>query len=151
MVEQNDTTSAISQQEGDTAYQELILQIEHELTNNDLQVYITGLKDIDGLKSRLANLLSQVYLQVWMKAQTERSLLTSDVVRVLFMLSKDEKTSNEILKRAKMDTLYKLRRYILNPAISAGYVEMSNPEKPTSSKQTYRLTHSGASIIGSGS
>lgn len=97
MVEQNDTTSAISQQEGDTAYQELILQIEHELTNNDLQVYITGLKDIDELKSRLANLLSQVYLQVWMKAQTERSLLITDVVRVLFMLSKDEKTSNEIL------------------------------------------------------
>jgi hypothetical protein len=31
----------------------------------------------------------------------------------------------------------------LNPAISKGYVEMTIPEKPKSSKQKYRLTEKG--------
>ncbi len=35
------------------------------------------------------------------------------------------------------------RKAFLNPAIEAGLVEMTIPDKPRSSRQKYRLTHKG--------
>ena len=35
----------------------------------------------------------------------------------------------------------------LKPALEAGFIEMTNPEKPRSSKQKYRLTIKGKSIL----
>ena len=63
------------------------------------------------------------------------------------MLSKDNLTSSEILKELNIDTLYKLRKYILAPAISSKYIYMSIPDKPTSSKQKYGLTQSGIKLL----
>lgn len=121
--------------------------LENRLVNRDLQVYIANIKDFESFKSRLESLISQVYLQVWEKAKTNQSLLIADVVLLFLRLSNENITSGQLLNGANVDSLYKLKRYILEPAISAGYIEMSNPDKPTSSKQNYRLTQSGLNLF----
>ena len=126
---------------------DISVQLTNELENTDLQAYIIEIQDIDFLKSRLANLISQVYLQVWSKAKDPQSILISDVLKLWLRLSKDSLTSSRILERAGVESLYKLRRYILNPAIENGYIEMSDPAKPTSSRQSYRLTQAGLSLL----
>ncbi len=138
----------ISRGEDNTLFLDVLSQLGNELTKNDLQVYISGIEDIVPLKNRLANLILQVYLQVWETARTNQSLLIADVVSILLRLKNGGLTSNELLKGTNIDSLYKLRRYILEPAISAGYIEMSNPDKPTSSKQKYLLAEPGRTLFG---
>ena len=41
----------------------------------------------------------------------------------------------------------KFRNLILNPLINAGLIEMSIPEKPRSSKQRYRTTPAGRTVL----
>ena len=40
------------------------------------------------------------------------------------------------------------REAYLTPALNAGVVEMTIPDKPTSSKQRYRLTQKGRDLVG---
>lgn len=121
-------------------------QLENELINDSLQVYLADIKNIDVFKSKLVNLVLQVYLQVWEKAKTDRSLLIADVLRTFLKLNMGGVTSSELLKELYVDSLYKLRRYVLGPAITAGYIRMSEQDKPKSSKQEYLLTGLGLNI-----
>lgn len=146
MVELSNT-GAIDQESADLVLKEVVDQLKKELGNDGFQVYIADIVNIDALISQLANLILQVYLQVWEKARIERLELISDVAKVFLTLNREAITSGELIKRLNVDSLYKLRRYILNPAIAAEYIEMSNPSKPTSSKQKYRLTQMGKSIL----
>lgn len=41
----------------------------------------------------------------------------------------------------------KFRNHVLNPLLTAGLVEMTCPDKPRSSKQKYRLTQKGRSVL----
>ncbi|MFZ5759249.1 MAG: Fic family protein [Thermodesulfobacteriota bacterium] len=41
----------------------------------------------------------------------------------------------------------KFRDQILRPLLDAGFIEMTIPDKPTSSKQKYRLTAAGKQIL----
>lgn len=131
----------------DAVSQKIFNQLENELANHNLQVYVTDIKDIRTVIIRLVNLILQVYLQVWEKAQTDQSLLISDVAKLFLILCKEPQTSNILVQSLNLNTLYKLRRYILEPAISSGYIEMSDPDKPKSSKQRYRLTQLGLSLF----
>ena len=146
MIEQNDGDSTVK--DGNETLTDAIKELlVNELKNDDLQVYKIDSKYIETLANRLVNLISQVYLQVWEKAQTDRSAMIVNVLRVLLSLRTMSLTSSEILKISNAESLYKLRRYILEPSITAGYIEMSNPDKPTSSKQRYILTERGTNIF----
>ena len=145
MIELNDTTA--NPQRAEAPLHKIMTHLENELANNDLQVYISNIKDVTTLKNKLSHLISKVYLQVWKNSKTDLSLLISDLLRVLLLISQKGATSNEILNAINLDSLYKLRRYILAPALSTGYIGMSNPSKPTSSKQRYSLTESGLSLF----
>jgi ATP-dependent DNA helicase RecG len=41
----------------------------------------------------------------------------------------------------------KFRNQVLNPMLEAGWLEMTIPDKPTSSKQKYRLTEKGRLML----
>ena len=146
MIESSERTVVTKQAESPYAI-ELEILIDVGLENTDLQVYSPKAKDIDFIKPALLNLISQVYLQVWEKAKADRSLLISDIVKTFLKLSRESVTAGELLREIHTDSLYKLRRYFLEPAISAGYIEMSSPDKPTSSKQKYRLTKATLSLF----
>ena len=136
-------------QDSTTSIQEIILLIKKELANLSLQVYSIDTEDTDLLSSRLAKLISQVYLQVWEKIRRPWSFLISDVIRTFLLLSIKDTAASDLLKESHTESLYKFKRYILEPAISAGYIEMSDPDKPRSSKQGYRLTQSGRLLFNS--
>ncbi len=42
----------------------------------------------------------------------------------------------------------KFRHQVLNPMIEEGFIEMTIPDKPRSSKQKYRLTEKGRQVLG---
>ena len=41
----------------------------------------------------------------------------------------------------------RFRNQVLKPLLEAGWLEMTIPDKPTSSKQKYRLTHRGQRLL----
>jgi ATP-dependent DNA helicase RecG len=43
----------------------------------------------------------------------------------------------------------KFRDQLLTPLLNAGYIEMTIPDKPRSSKQKYRLTEKGRNLLAS--
>ncbi|MBD5281171.1 MAG: transcriptional regulator [Bacteroides sp.] len=146
MIEQNDVNNTIKEV-NETLADAIKVQLINELENDDLQVYAIDSKNVDRLVNRLVNLILQVYLQVWEKAETDRSAMIGNVLRMFFSLQTKSLTSSELLKISNAESLYKLRRYILEPSITAGYIKTSNPDKPTSSKQRYLLTEEGRSLL----
>lgn len=131
-----------------TSEADIEIQLVNELKNADLQVYFADNAQVKFTKDRLVNLISQVYLQVWEEGKTNIIPLVSDVARTYLLLSAGGAASNVIFDATKSKSLYKLRRYILEPAIAAGYIAMSHPDKPTSSKQVYLLTDAARKLLG---
>lgn len=53
----------------------------------------------------------------------------------------------DLMTIAERSDRTKFRHQVLNPLIAAGYVEMTIPEKPRSSKQQYRTTAAGRTVL----
>ena len=53
----------------------------------------------------------------------------------------------ELLKTAERSDRTKFRKSIINPLLSAGLLEMTNPHSPNSPKQKYRTTKKGQEAI----
>ena len=41
----------------------------------------------------------------------------------------------------------KFRNQVLRPLVNAGWMKMTNPDKPTSRKQRYRITAAGREVL----
>jgi len=54
----------------------------------------------------------------------------------------------DLMKVAGRSDRTKFRNQVLRPLLDGGFVEMTIPDKPTSSKQKYRITEKGASVSG---
>jgi len=54
----------------------------------------------------------------------------------------------DLMKVAGRSDRTKFRNQILRPLLDASFVEMTIPDKPTSSKQKYRITDKGTSVLG---
>ncbi|MDE5573107.1 MAG: putative DNA binding domain-containing protein [Muribaculaceae bacterium] len=147
MIGQNDIEAVNKTDNKITHLSEIKRRLKNELVNDDLQVYIDINEDVNHLIDKLANVILQVYLQVWENTSVNQSAMIADVLRMFISIKTKSQTLSELLKLSNMESLYKLRRYILEPAISAGYIEMSNPEKPTSSKQRYLLTELASNLF----
>jgi len=58
-----------------------------------------------------------------------------------------EHSITELMDAAGRSNRTKFREQYLNPLLDEGYVEMTDPDKPTSSRQRYRLTTKGQKIV----
>lgn len=58
-----------------------------------------------------------------------------------------EKAIGELMKVVGRTNRTKFRDQVLKPLLVAGWLEMTNPDKPTSSKQKYRLTDAGKRLL----
>jgi DNA-binding PadR family transcriptional regulator len=56
-------------------------------------------------------------------------------------------TGAEIMKGLGMSHRGTFRKNYLDPAIEAGYVEMTQPDSPRSPTQRYRLTPAGREVV----
>lgn len=122
--------------------------LKSELENLNLQVKIAANQNIDIIIKGLENLILQVYLQVWNNSREDINSLLKTLVSVLVKLDEAKECSaHSLLQLGNRITLYKLRKYIIAPGMSAGYIELVNPDKPTSSKQAYRLTEKGRNLF----
>ena len=72
------------------------------------------------------------------------------VVRLLRELEHGEKSSGELREALNLSHRPTFRSNYLHPALENGLIELTLPEKPTSSKQRYRLTNNGKQMLKGG-
>ncbi|MFI3297481.1 MAG: DUF4062 domain-containing protein [bacterium] len=107
------------------------------LVNNDL------IDNQDGTSIDSSPVSSQVSSQV-------SSPVTAQVSdKILKLIEIFDGDMNRIDLQNKLNIIYKsyFREEYLSPAIEDGYIELTIPDKPTSSKQKYRLTNKGKSLL----
>ena len=72
--------------------------------------------------------------------------LADEIKRLLLVITGDKKQS-EIINALGLKNKNNFRRRYLNPAVDAGLVEMTIPDKPNSRLQKYRLTDKGKEML----
>ena len=72
--------------------------------------------------------------------------LADEIKRLLLVITGDKKQS-EIINALGLKNKNNFRRRYLNPAVDAGLVEMTIPDKPNSRLQKYRLTDKGKAML----
>lgn len=69
--------------------------------------------------------------------------VTEQVLKLLLAVGQNESTTTELMKFVDLKHRPTFLYNYLQPALDAGLVEMTIPEKPKSSKQRYRITKKG--------
>lgn len=72
--------------------------------------------------------------------------LVTDPVKSLLLIMDQEYSISELMRFMKLTHKPNFRKNYLQPAIELGLIEITIPEKPSSSKQKYRLTSKGKSL-----
>ncbi|MDE7080351.1 MAG: putative DNA binding domain-containing protein [Muribaculaceae bacterium] len=99
--------------------------------------------------TQLLQILGQLSVKVWNKSKKsiDKPFLCQCTIEMLEYLNNSSSTIKDITKFLSHPDVIEFRRKILNPMIEFGYVEMTNPDKPTSSKQKYTLTETGRNLF----
>ncbi|MBD5323295.1 MAG: transcriptional regulator [Bacteroides sp.] len=100
-------------------------------------------------KIQLVQILEQLFVQVWNSSRTKdnASEIISDTIDLLCMLHEGPLSANELSNRLDYTSTKDLKRKMISPLIELDYITMTNPDKPTSAKQAYKLTEKGDSLF----
>lgn len=115
-----------------------------------VQVYELINQSIIPNKQLLGQVIEHLFVQVWSKPRFKDNIIemASAVIDALCLLSYGNLSANELsLRLGYKESTKGLKRKIILPLIDDGYIEMSFPDRPTSAKQTYRLSHKGKSLF----
>ena len=126
--------------------EERLLQIlGHSSVKVQNAVYQCSIKN----KHQLLQILEQLSVKVWDKSKKtiDKNGYCQSTIDMLEYINVNHPTAKEIVGFLNFPDITELRRKILNPLIEQGYVEMVHPDKPTSSKQRYRLTEIGRQLF----
>lgn len=130
-------------------YQDLDTRLEQILgqTSVKVQTFVYQCNIMN--KVRLLQILEQLSVKVWDKAKKtpDKSLMCQYTIESIEYLNVNPSTIKEITDFINYNDCTEFRRKILKPLISLGYVSMTNPDKPTSSKQKYTLTDYGRELF----
>ncbi len=98
---------------------------------------------------RLLQILGQISVQVWdkSKAHVDKQWLVMVLIDTICILEKEDVSAQQLSRILSFGDIKDLKRKILIPLINMGYVAMTNPDKPTSSKQKYTLTDKGRKLF----
>ena len=72
--------------------------------------------------------------------------VTPQVIRVYRVVGNSELTMQQIMKILGLEDRKYFRLTYLQPALAAGLLEMTIPDKPTSKNQKYRATKKGKEL-----
>lgn len=100
-------------------------------------------------KIRLGQILGQLYVQVWERSRSKGNVLdlVSDTIELLCLLRDRSLSANDLNRRLDFGSTKELKRKIILPLMELKYVGMANPDKPTSSRQTYILSQKGVALF----
>lgn len=100
-------------------------------------------------KSLLGQILEQLYVQVWKKSRTKKNihLIISATVDLICLIKKEPLSANALNSAIGFNSSKDLKRKILIPLMDLNYISMTNPNKPTSAKQKYKLTDMGQKLF----
>ena len=100
-------------------------------------------------KIQLGQILEQLFVQVWNSSRTKDNAteIISDTIELLCMLHEGPLSANELSNRLDYTSTKDLKRKMISPLIELDYITMTNPDKPTSAKQAYKLTEKGESLF----
>ena len=129
-------------QESSQDINKLLLQIlEQNVVQVENAVYQSNITN----KTQLVQILEHLSVKVWNKYKKpiDKGAYCQQTIELIEYLRNYQATKKELMRFLKYQNITELQRKILNPLIELGYITMTNPDKPTSSKQRYRLTETG--------
>ena len=131
--------------------QEYVLDNElgHRLGQISVQVEEVVNQCIINEKTELGQILGKMFVQVWEKSRSKDNVreLISNTIDLLCLLRENDLSANNLNDNLSFDSTKELKRKIILPLIKLGYVAMTYPDKPTSAKQTYKLTEKGKTLF----
>ncbi len=94
-------------------------------------------------------IVSQLSVKVWSKSKKhiDQEAFCQTTIDILEFLKTNVSTIRNISEYLGNKDITELRRKLMNPLSELGYVTMTNPDKPKSSKQTYCLTETGLALF----
>lgn len=100
-------------------------------------------------KEQLGQILGQLLIEIWNKSKRKEDIrkMSESVVNILCLLKENSYSASSLIKILKFGDSKDFKRKLLNPLINYGYIGMLYPEKPTSAKQAYQLTHKGLKLF----
>lgn len=100
-------------------------------------------------KTLLGQILLQMCVKVWVKSKSnvDFGALSLSVIDTLLLLKNQEANAATLFETNESVKPHEYRRRILNPLIQEGYITMTLPDKPRSSKQTYKLSDKGLALF----
>ena len=124
-------------------------QLKHILGQSFVQVEESINQSVISKKDELVQILEQMFVQVWDKSKSLPNVprLSQSTIDLLCLLRNGDLRVKILNSAIEFGETYELKRKILTPLISLGYVEMTAPDKPTSAKQSYKLTSKGESLF----
>lgn len=130
---------------GDSGYSDFKNRLGHEFVQVQNLVNECDISN----KLLLGQILGQLYDQVWRKTRMKDNvhILVSTTIDIFMAIRSKELSANEINSIINFGSIKDFKRKILSPLISFGYIEMTLPDKPRSSKQSYRLTEVGRRLF----
>ena len=100
-------------------------------------------------KFRLLQILEQLSVKVWDKSKksVNKGLYSQYAIELIEYLKSGPSTIKALAETLNWNDMTELRRKFINPLIELGYISMTMPDKPTSSKQEYKLTKEGYQLF----
>ncbi len=172
-LKENGSDSAIIETDDDRTYFLMTIPCRQDMVNTSFQATVSETqKDLDGQllqilgqtsvqvqdivyqniiadKHQLLQILGQISVQVWdkSKAQVDKLWLAKALIDTICILEEEEISAQQLNRTLSFGDIKDLKRKILIPLINMDYVAMTNPDKPTSSKQEYTLTDKGRKLF----
>ncbi len=101
-------------------------------------------------KSQLLQILEQLSVKVWDKSKKfiDKSIYSQYVIELIEHLRIGPATIKSLAETIDLGDTTELRRKFILPLIEMDYISMTMPDKPTSSKQEYKLTEKCVQLFG---
>lgn len=124
-------------------------RLEQILGQSFVQVQEFVYQSIISKKKELEQILEQMFVQVWDKSKFIPNVpkLSQSTIDLLCILKDEPLGAKALNSTIDYGETYELKRKILLPLISLGYIERTLPDKPTSAKQKYQLTDKGRKLF----
>lgn len=128
---------------------EIVQELEQLLGQISVQVHGVVNQCVIANKEQLIQILKQMFVQVWDKSKSRPDVtkLSTATIDLLCLLEDKNLSANALNAALEYGATYDLKRKIIAPLTQFGYIAMTNPDKPRSAKQAYKLTALGRELF----